>query len=58
MMSNEGQTIYDVGVRLSWKKKVGNGYTNRAFSSHPTDPFSGVTRSQGWSMQDSIVIPN
>ena len=27
-MSDEGQMIYDVGVRLAWKKKRGNGYIN------------------------------
>jgi len=44
-MSNEGQTIYDVGVRLSWKKKRGNGYTNMHLGT-PDRPFQFVTRAK------------
>jgi len=40
-----GQMIYDVGVRLSWKKKVGNGYTNMHLGT-PDRPFQFVTRAK------------
>lgn len=44
-MSDEGQVIYDVGVRLSWRKKRGNGYTNMHLGT--TDrPFQFVTRAK------------
>ncbi len=45
MQSDEGQVIYDVGVRLSWKKKVGNGYTNMHLGTSDR-PFQFVTRAK------------
>jgi len=44
-MSDEGQVIYDVGVRLSWRKKRGNGYTNMHLGT-PDRPFQFVTRAK------------
>ena len=43
MQNNEegsGQIIYDVGVRLAWKKKRGNGYLNMYFKEQRIDHFS------------------
>jgi len=45
MQSDEGQVIYDVGVRLSWRKKRGNGYTNMHLGT-PDRPFQFVTRAK------------
>ena len=48
MQSNEegdGQVIYDLGVRLTWKKKRGNGYTNMYFGTADR-PFQFVTRAK------------
>ncbi len=44
-MSDEGQVIYDVGVRLSWRKKRGNGYTNMHLGT-ANRPFQFVTRAK------------
>ena len=44
-MSNEGQMIYDVGVRLAWKKKRGNGYVNM-YQGTKDRPFQFVTRAK------------
>jgi len=41
----EGQMIYDVGVRLAWKKKRGNGYTNM-YQGTKDRPFQFVTRAK------------
>lgn len=45
LSNDEGQMIYDIGVRLSWKVKKGNGYSNmhRGNASHP---FQFVTRAK------------
>ena len=43
--SEEGQMIYDVGVRLAWKIKRGNGYTNM-YKGDKTHPFQFVTRAK------------
>lgn len=44
-MEQQGQVIYDVGVRLSWKKKRGNGYINMHLGT-PDRPFQFVTRAK------------
>ena len=44
-MSDEGQMIYDYGVRLSWKKKVGSGYTNMHLG-NKTRPFQFISRAK------------
>ena len=41
----EGQMIYDIGVRLAWKKKRGNGYTNMYLGTEDR-PFQMVTRAK------------
>ena len=41
----EGQMIYDVGVRLAWKKKRGNGYINMYLGTKDR-PFQFVTRAK------------
>jgi hypothetical protein len=41
----DGQMIYDIGVRLSWKKKRGNGYTNMYLGTKDR-PFQFVTRAK------------
>lgn len=41
----EGQVIYDIGVRLAWKKKRGNGYTNMYLGTEDR-PFQFVTRAK------------
>ena len=41
----QGQMIYDIGVRLAWKKKKGNGYTNMYLGTEDR-PFQFVTRAQ------------
>ena len=41
----QGQMIYDVGVRLTWRKKRGNGYTNMYFGTEDR-PFQFVTRAK------------
>ena len=41
----EGQIIYDIGVRLAWKKKRGNGYTNMYLGTKDR-PFQFVTRAR------------
>lgn len=43
--SQEGQVIYDIGVRLAWKKKRGNGYTNMYLGTEDR-PFQFVTRAK------------
>lgn len=43
--SDEGQMIYDVGVRLAWKVKRGNGYNNMYLGT-PHRPFQFVTRAK------------
>ncbi len=43
--SEEGQMIYDVGVRLAWKIKRGNGYTNMYLGTKDR-PFQFVTRAK------------
>lgn len=48
MQNNEegqGQIIYDIGVRLAWKKKRGNGYTNMYLGTKDR-PFQFVTRAR------------
>lgn len=37
--------IYDIGVRLAWKKKRGNGYTNMYLGTADR-PFQFVTRAR------------
>lgn len=44
-MEQQGQVIYDVGVRLSWKKKRGNGYINMHLGTEAR-PFQFVTRAK------------
>lgn len=39
------QMIYDIGVRLSWKKKRGNGYVNMHLGTKDR-PFQFVTRAK------------
>ena len=41
----EGQMIYDIGVRLAWKKKRGNGYVNMYLGTKDR-PFQFVTRAK------------
>ena len=41
----QGQVIYDIGVRLAWKKKRGNGYTNMYLGTEDR-PFQMVTRAK------------
>ena len=43
--SEQGQMIYDVGVRLAWKVKRGNGYNNMYFGTEYR-PFQFVTRAK------------
>lgn len=43
--SEDGQMIYDVGVRLAWKVKKGNGYTN-VYKGTAWRPFQFVTRAK------------
>jgi hypothetical protein len=42
---SQGQMIYDVGVRLAWKKKIGSGYTNTYLGTEDR-PFQFVTRAR------------
>ena len=42
---DEGQMIYDIGVRLSWKKKKGNGHVNMYLGTE-NRPFQFVTRAK------------
>lgn len=42
---SDGQLIYDIGVRLSWKKKRGNGYMNMHLGTADR-PFQFVTRAK------------
>lgn len=44
-MEEQGQMIYDVGVRLAWKKKKGNGYVNMYLGTKDR-PFQFVTRAK------------
>ena len=44
-MQNDGQMIYDIGVRLAWKKKKGNGYVNMYLGTKDR-PFQFVTRAK------------
>jgi methanogenic corrinoid protein MtbC1 len=44
-MSDKGQMIYDIGVRLAWKIKRGNGYTNMYLGTKDR-PFQFVTRAK------------
>lgn len=44
-MSEEMQIIYDLGVRLAWKKKRGNGYMNMYLGTEDR-PFQMVTRAK------------
>lgn len=44
-MSEEMQVIYDLGVRLAWKKKRGNGYMNMYLGTEDR-PFQMVTRAK------------
>lgn len=41
----QGQVIYDVGVRLAWKKKRGSGYVNMYLGTEDR-PFQFVTRAK------------
>lgn len=41
----QGQTIFDIGVRLSWKKKRGNGHVNMHLGTEDR-PFQFVTRAK------------
>jgi hypothetical protein len=41
----EGQMIYDIGVRLAWKVKKGNGYSN-VYKGTAFHPFQMVTRAK------------
>lgn len=41
----QGQMIYDVGVRLAWKKKRGSGYVNMYLGTEDR-PFQFVTRAK------------
>ena len=40
-----GQMIFDLGVRLAWKKKKGSGYTNMYLGTEDR-PFQFVTRAK------------
>lgn len=42
---SEGQMIYDIGVRLAWKKKKGNGHVNMYLGTE-NRPFQFVTRAK------------
>lgn len=44
-VKDKGQVIYDIGVRLAWKKKRGNGYTNMYLGTKDR-PFQFVTRAK------------
>lgn len=44
-VKDEGQIIYDIGVRLAWRKKRGNGYTNMYLGTKDR-PFQFVTRAK------------
>lgn len=44
-MAEQGQMIYDIGVRLAWKKKRGNGYVNMYLGTKDR-PFQFVTRAK------------
>ena len=44
-MAEQGQMIYDIGVRLAWKKKRGNGYINMYLGTKDR-PFQFVTRAK------------
>ncbi len=44
-MSDDGQMIYDVGVRLTWKVTKGNGYTNHYRGNEKT-PYYFTTRAK------------
>ena len=41
----QGQTIYDIGVRLAWKVKRGNGFSNTYLGTEDR-PFQMVTRAK------------
>lgn len=41
----KGQAIYDIGVRLAWKVKRGNGYSNTYLGTEDR-PFQMVTRAK------------
>lgn len=41
----DGQIIFDLGVRLAWKKKKGSGYTNMYLGTEDR-PFQFVTRAK------------
>lgn len=43
---SKGQNIYHYDVRLTWKKKRGNGYIN-IYRGTESDPFQFVSRSNG-----------
>lgn len=45
MSEEQGQIIYDLGVRLAWKRKRGNGYTNMYLGTKDR-PFQMVTRAK------------
>jgi hypothetical protein len=45
MSEEKGQVIWDLGVRLSWKKKRGNGYNNMYLGTEDR-PFQMVTRAK------------
>lgn len=45
MSEEKGQVIWDLGVRLAWKKKRGNGYTNMYLGTEDR-PFQMVTRAK------------
>jgi len=44
-VESDGQMIYDIGVKLSWKKKRGNGYVNMYLGTKDR-PFQFVTRAK------------
>lgn len=41
----QGQSIFDIGVRLAWKIKRGNGYSNMYLGTEDR-PFQMVTRAK------------
>lgn len=45
MSEEQFQVIYDLGVRLAWKRKRGNGYTNMYLGTKDR-PFQMVTRAK------------
>ena len=45
MSEEKGQVIWDLGVRLAWKKKRGNGYMNMYLGTEDR-PFQMVTRAK------------